>query len=259
MDLTFFSIVTVCLLCGLAAFIDSIAGDGGLISLPAYLMIGLPAQFAAGSNKFSACIGSSVAIARFAKSGKIQWSQALVGMSGALIGSFAGTSLATWLPEHLLKLAIVGALPFVAVFLFLKKMPKDAELAESPLPFWKSTFISLIIGLIFGAYDGLVGPGTGTFIILASIALLHIDMVTASANAKVINFASNISSLAVFAYHGNVVLRVALPAAVFTIIGNFLGVKYCLKYGSKGVRKMLFIVLALLFTKLIIDLCSYIP
>ena len=189
---------------------------------------------------------------------RIQWSQALVGMSGALIGSFAGTSLAIWLPEHLLKLAIVGTLPFVAVFLFLKKMPKDNVQTDSSLSFGRSTFFSLLIGLIFGTYDGLVGPGTGTFIILASIALLHIDMVTASANAKVINFASNISSLAVFAYHGNVVLRVALPAAAFTIIGNFLGVKYCLKYGSKGIRKILFVVLALLFVRLLLDVFSYI-
>ena len=259
MEISIPVILSVSLLCGLAGFIDSIAGGGGLISLPAYLMTGLPSQFAAGSNKFSASIGTSAAIIRFARSGKIRWSQALVGMGGALIGSIAGTSFAIWLPEHLLKFAIVGALPFVAAFLFFKGVPQNTTDDASASSLKKNIAISFFIGLVFGAYDGLIGPGTGTFVILASIALLHIDMVTASANAKVINFASNFSSMIVFALHGNVVLKLALPAAICTIIGNCLGVKYCLKYGSRGIRKILFIVLALLFTKLIIDLCSYIP
>jgi uncharacterized membrane protein YfcA len=250
------NIALLCFLTGLAGFIDSIAGGGGLISLPAYLLVGLPAHQAAGSNKFSAGVGLSMAVARFGLEGKIMWREALVSMFAALAGGVVGSLLAMYLSATVLKLVIVGMLPLVGIYLLLHGIPREGRGKDSApaLSGRQRAFISLGIGLSVGAYDGLVGPGTGTFVIIASVAWLHIDLLRATANAKVINLASNISSLAVFLWNDAVVFRYALPAAASTFLGNYLGVSYCMKYGPGGIRKILFVVLMLLFAKLIFDL-----
>lgn len=249
-------LLTLCLLTGLAGFIDAIAGGGGLISLPAYLLVGLPAHQAAGSNKFSASLGASLAVARFARQKKILWREALTGMFAALAGGALGSALAVCLPEKSLKLLIVAMLPLVAAYLLWRGVPRERA-EDQPAPPQsrrRRLIISLLIGLLVGAYDGLVGPGTGTFVIIASVLLLHLDLLTATANAKVINFASNIASLAVFWFNDAVVLSFALPAAASTILGNYLGVSYCMKHGGGGIRRVLLAVLTLLFAKLVCDL-----
>lgn len=250
------SLVVLCLLTGLAGFIDAIAGGGGLISLPAYLLVGLPAHQAAGSNKFSASLGASLAVARFAQQKKILWREALTGMLAALAGGAIGSGLAVCLPEKSLKLLIVAMLPLVAGYLLFCGIPQERNrnLPAATLSPRRRLIISVLIGLLVGAYDGLVGPGTGTFVIIASVVFLHLDMLTATANAKVINFASNIASLIVFWLNDAVVLAYALPAAASTVLGSYLGVSYCMKYGSGGIRRVLLGVLTLLFAKLLYDL-----
>jgi uncharacterized membrane protein YfcA len=241
----------------LAGFIDSIAGGGGLISLPAYLLVGLPAHQAAGSNKFSAGIGVSLAVARFGLKGKIMWREALTGMVAALAGGAAGSLLAVYLSAAVLKFVIVAMLPIVGCYLLFRGAPRERGSSSKPGPVQsgrRRLVISVLIGLLIGAYDGLVGPGTGTFVIIASVMFLHIDLVSASANAKVINFASNIASLVVFLLNGSVVFHYAVPAAASTLLGNYLGVSYCMKHGAGGIRKVLFLVLSLLFAKLVYDL-----
>jgi uncharacterized membrane protein YfcA len=258
MPADYWNIAGLCLLTGLAGFIDSIAGGGGLISLPAYLLVGLPAHQAAGSNKFSAGIGVSLAVARFGLKGKIMWREALTGMVAALAGGGVGSLLAVYLSATVLKFIIVGMLPIVGCYLLLHGVPKDKSGRQGGAPPVQSRrrrmVISVLIGLLIGAYDGLVGPGTGTFVIIASVMFLHIDLLSASANAKVINFASNIASLVVFLLNGSVVFHYAIPAAVSTLLGNYLGVSYCMKHGAGGIRKILFVVLSLLFAKLVYDL-----
>ena len=251
------TIALVSLLCGLAGFIDSIAGGGGLISLPAFLLTGLPTHVAAGTNKVAAFLGTSTAVATFARDGRIVWPEALSGMVGALLGSAVGAQLAVWLPEHLFRVLLVCVLPLVAGFLLVRGLPEpsgaDLGVARGRA-MWHRLSVSAAMGLGIGLYDGLVGPGTGTFLIIASVLLLRLPLVTSSANAKVINFASDMASASVFMWHGSCSYRHAIPAALCAMVGCYLGVRYCLRFGSRGIRAMLCVVLALLFASLVYDL-----
>ncbi len=254
------TIALVSLLCGLAGFIDSIAGGGGLISLPAFLLTGLPTHIAAGTNKVAAFLGTSTAVATFARDGRIVWPEALSGTVGALLGSAVGAQVAVWLPEHLFRVLLVCVLPLVAGFLLVRGLPEPSEEELAGLKavrsraLWHRLSVSAAMGLGIGLYDGLVGPGTGTFLIIASVLLLRLPLVTSSANAKVINFASDVASASVFMWHGSCSYRHAVPAALCAMVGCYLGVRYCLRFGSRGIRAMLCVVLALLFASLVYDL-----
>ncbi|NLG14130.1 MAG: TSUP family transporter [Lentisphaerae bacterium] len=256
-EVSFLGVMLVCVLCGLAGFVDAIAGGGGLISLPAYMIVGLPAQVAAGSNKLSACLGSSIAIVKYGRSGAIRWREALIGLVLALVGGGLGASLAVSLPERALKWLIVGALPFVGFYMALRGVPKDGgsgiDEEREGVGLWLPP---ACLGLGIGLYDGLIGPGSGTFLIVAIVAWMKYDLVTASANAKVLNWGANVASLAVFIFNRSVRYDIALPAAVATMIGGYLGATFCLKFGSSWVRKMLFVVLFLLLVKLLWDLLA---
>ena len=236
-----------------AGFIDAVAGGGGLISVPAYFLTGLPPRLALGGNKFSACLGTFCAILRVWKNRRILWREALSGMGGAFVGAALGTSLAFLIDEETLKLAIAAALPFIAAgVLGGDAFKREPNAASRPSPL-RSILLAAAVGLGIGAYDGLIGPGTGTFLIILSTLLLKIDLVTSSGNAKVINFASNLASVIVFSVHGSIPYKIALPAAAASILGGYLGVGFCVRRGSKGVRKMLVAVLILLFSRLVWD------
>lgn len=243
-----------CPLVFLAGFVDSVAGGGGIISLPAYLMAGLPAQLAAGTNKVVNGSGALMATTKYFRSGKIRLRPALIAAAGALAGSTVGTSLAAMIPEATLKTIMLVALPCVAIFLVLKKDFGRDDAPEVEVEPKREIIVSLLIGLLIGCYDGLVGPGTGTFMILAFTGLLSMDLITASGCSKAANLASNVASAAVWILHGSVLWKLALPALVCSICGNWLGARYAIRGGSKKVRGMMFIVLGLLFAKMLYDL-----
>ncbi|HPD87850.1 MAG TPA: sulfite exporter TauE/SafE family protein [Oscillospiraceae bacterium] len=245
----------LCPLVFLAGFLDSVAGGGGLISLPAYLLCGFPAHLAAGTNKVVNGIGTLTAAGKFIHHGKVKLKYALIAGAGAMIGSTAGTRMALLLDDHALKIVMLCALPLVAAVLFLKKdfgsetaVPKREENPK------RDILVSAAIGLGIGCYDGMVGPGTGTFMIMAFTALMGMDLLTASGCAKVGNLASNIASAVVWLMNGQVMLELVIPAAACSIAGNYLGARYAIRGGSKRVRYMIFVVLALLFGKLIFTL-----
>lgn len=252
----YFSIcLVVCPLIFLAGFVDSVAGGGGLISLPAYLLCGFPAHLAAGTNKVVNGIGTLTAAGKFIREGKIHLEYAFIAGTGALIGSAAGTRIALLLSGNALKIVILCALPLVAAALFLKKsFGGDASAPPRQTTPKRDAVLSLLIGLGLGCYDGMVGPGTGTFMIMAFTALLGMDLLTASGCAKVANLASNVASATVWLLNGQVVLWLAAPAAACSIAGNYLGARYAIRGGSKRVRYMIFVVLALLFGRLAVDL-----
>nr|MDD6336307.1 TSUP family transporter [bacterium] len=239
-------------LCFLAAVIDSIAGGGGLISLPAYLSLGFPAHIAAGSNKFSAMWGTLIACIRYGRNKAVLWLSALVAAAGALVGSFGGAKLALFLDDKTLKYVMLGVLPLVAIFVLWKK-PGIKE-GKKQMKGVALVLTSAIIGLVVGAYDGLVGPGTGTFLVILFTALCGLDMLTATGNAKVVNLASNIAAMAAFSFSGKIDLRYAIPAAVCSVLGGWLGSGLAIKKGGKIIRPMLIVVLVLLFAKIIYDL-----
>ena len=242
----------ICPLVFLAGFIDAIAGGGGVISLPAYLFAGLPVHFAAGCNKFSASLGTIIAAKKYFNSGKINLKISLFSAIGSVFGASIGTSVALHIDENILKILLLLALPLVALFLVTQKsFGKEPHLKQySPV---KQAVISVVIGLVVGTYDGLIGPGTGTFLILAFSALLGLELVTASGCAKVSNLASNLTSMVIFTLNGKVIFLIAIPAAIFSMLGGYIGARFAIQGGSKSVKYVIFLVLGILFIKTIYE------
>ena len=249
------TLLIVCPLVFLGGFVDSVAGGGGLITLPAYMMAGVPVHFAAGTNKVVNACGTATASLRFFRSGKVCLPIALCAAAGALAGGYTGAEIAKLLSDSLLKSLMLIALPVVAVFLAVKK---DFGLETAGRRFSRSREmgVSLGIGLLIGCYDGTVGPGTGTFLIMAFTALLHLDLVTASGCAKVGNLASNIAAAVSFILGGKVMWALVVPAAACNMLGNWCGARYAIRGGGKKIRGMIFLVLGMLFIKLLADLVS---
>lgn len=251
------ALLVICPLVALAGFIDSMVGGGGLISLPAWLALGLPAQVAAGCNKFGACWGTLVATLRFLRKGKVVLPAALLSMATALLGSWGGARLALWVPEAVLRWTLVLALPVLAVVLLWKRRlgeVQDPEVMGTKRA--RTLWLSALAGLVIGAYDGFFGPGTGTFLILIYTALIGFDWVTASANAKCVNLASNLAAMLTFLVNGRVILWLAVPAACFGILGNWFGSGLAIKGGAKVIRPMMFVALGILFVKVLWDLLA---
>ncbi len=237
----------VCPLCFFAGLVDSIAGGGGLISLPAYYFAGLPPQLAAGTNKLSASIGTAAATWRFFRTGHIALASALVAAALALPGATMGTLVFNSLTDKQALRMLVLALPVVAAVVLFRRGTLHA-LCKLP----KAAVLPLcgVIGLVIGFYDGLIGPGTGTFLILCFTLLLGMHPVDASGSAKVVNLASNVASLVTQITRGHVLYALGLPAAAFSMAGNLLGAHLAVRGGEGTVRRMLLGVLALLFVTL---------
>lgn len=245
--------IFICVMVFIAGFVDSVAGGGGLISLPAYMLAGLPAHQAYGTNKFSSALGTTLSVFRFFVNGALNLKVSLLSALGAFLGSWLGSRVVLLLDDHFLKMMMVFMLPIVIlVVIFKKDCGERNEFAQIEKK--KVIFLSLFIGLIIGLYDGLFGPGTGTFAIIAYTAIMKFDLKTASGNAKILNLASNYASVITFALSGSIVYKVALPAAVCGIVGNYLGSGLAIKKGAKFIRPMMVIVVMLLLSKIIIDL-----
>lgn len=246
----------VCPLIFLGAFVDSIAGGGGLITLPAYMMAGLPVHLAAGTNKVVAGSGTLMAVFRFFRSGKIRIRIALCAAIGSLTGGFVGAEIAKLLPGSLLKGMMLVALPMMAIFLTVKKDFGQDTVVEKEISIRKEVLISLAIGLAIGLYDGIIGPGTGTLLIMAFTAFLSLEMVTASGCAKVANLASNVASATSYIMGGFVMWSLAIPALCCSMAGAYCGSQYAIRGGGKKIRNMIFVVLGLMFVKTIYDLLA---
>ena len=247
MEVTLQMLLIVCPLVFLASFVDAIAGGGGLISLPAYLVAGLPPVTAAANNKFSSTFGTMLATYRFFRGGKVLWRPALCAVAGALPGALIGAELLKHTPERLVYIFMLVAVPVVALVMLLRK-DKEPE----PKPITMRTLLQCCgVGLACGLYDGFFGPGTGTFLILLLTWLIGMDMVSASGTAKPVNLASNVAALISFITGGYVIYKLAVPAMLCSLVGGYLGSSMALKKGAKLIRGMMFVVMALLVIKLI--------
>lgn len=248
-------IVFVCFFVFLAGLMDSIAGGGGLISLPAYIASGLPVHMALGCNKFSSAFGTIISSLRFWKNNKVHLQTVVISVICALIGSAAGARVVLFVDDFIFRIILIAIIPIVAVFVFLKKDFGTINQVESLSP-KKVTVISALIGLGIGFYDGFLGPGTGTFLIFSYALLLRFDLVTASGNAKLVNLSSNLGALIMFLLHGQVFFALAIPAAFFGVVGNFIGSGLALRKGSKIIKPVFLIALGLLVISLILSLIN---
>ena len=236
----------------LGGFVDSAAGGGGLISLPAYLFVGLPPHTAIGCNKFSAACGTTLSAARFFKNGAVDWQVAAVSAVCSFISSYIGIRIALMINQETLKTVLVIVLPIVAVLLLFKRN-FGTENQSAEIPKKRAFVLAACTGLLIGFYDGLIGPGTGTIAIIVFSAGMKYDLKTASGNAKVMNLASNYASLIAVITGNKVVYSIAIPAAVFGIIGNYIGAGFAIKKGTAFIKPLMICVIVLLFGKLFYD------
>ncbi len=252
MNETVILLLRICPFIFLAGLVDSIAGGGGLISLPAYMFAGLPIHFAYGTNKFSSTFGTFFSTLRFVRSGKIHYVSAAISAAAALFGSHWGAKAALELDEKYLKYCLVVLLPVIGVFVLTRRGFGEKETAGE-LSKIKMILLSFLSGLLIGAYDGFFGPGTGTFLILIYTGIIGFSLITASGNAKVVNLSSNIAALITFIMGGKVSFMVGIPAALFGILGNWIGSGLAIKNGAKVIKPVFIGVLALLFIKIVVD------
>lgn len=235
----------------LAGFVDAIAGGGGIISVTAYLAVGLPAHLALGTNKFSAVLGTGISMARFAKNGYVRWDAAVAALMGALAGSALGANLALFLEERVLTYILIAALPVVALLVLFNR---GFGMREKSLSHNRVLVYSLLVGFGIGGYDGFFGPGTGTFLIMAFTAILGLNVLTACGNAKVVNFASNMGAVVTFLLNGQVDFRLGIPCALCGILGQYLGSGLAMKKGVAIVRPMILVMILVLLGKVVWDL-----
>mgnify|MGYP001024733252 FL=1 len=247
--------IIVCPLVFLGGLIDAVAGGGGLITLPAYLLAGLPPHLASGTNKCGNFFGTLIATGRFLKRGDVHLPSALAGGAGALVGAWLGARLNMIMPEQALYYLMLAVVPVMAGFLLFKR-DFGTEDRSGELGVGKLVPLSLAIGLVIGCYDGFFGPGAGTFLTLAFTGLCRFDLLTAAGNTKVANATSNLASLVTFALGGKVLWAVGIPAALFGIAGGYVGAGLALKGGAKVIRPMFFVVLTLLVVRLVWDLLA---
>lgn len=255
MELTFFHFLIVCPLVGIAGFIDAIAGGGGLISLPAYLISGLPVHTSIATNKLSSSMGTTVATAKYALSGYIDWHLGVFCAAASLIGASLGANIALLISESLFRILMLIILPLTALYVLRKKDLFSGE-NRKELSFWHSVALSSIIAFALGLYDGFYGPGTGTFLILLLTRFAHMDLHRANGITKVINLSSNVASLAVYLLNGQVLMLLGLCAGLFSILGNYLGSRCFTKKGAAIARPIILLVLCVFFVRTALEMAG---
>jgi uncharacterized membrane protein YfcA len=228
----------------LAGVVDSIAGGGGLLSVPAYMAAGLPPHYVLGNNKFSSSFGTLFASLRYHQHGMIDVRVALLSAFFALIGSFLGSSAVLLLHPGFLRV------------LTLTNRSLGRENHSRHQSQQRKYFLAAPAALLIGFYDGFFGPGTGMFLILFYTLALKYDFVTANANTKVVNLASNVAAVIIFVIKGKIIYAIGIPAACAGIAGNLLGAKLVIRRGSTIIRPIFLFTLVLLFAKVLYDLLA---
>ncbi|MCQ0022638.1 sulfite exporter TauE/SafE family protein [Streptomyces somaliensis DSM 40738] len=253
-DIPLTALVLLCLAALLAGWIDAVVGGGGLLLLPA-LLLGVPqvpAVQCLGTNKAVGIVGTTGAAVTYARAAPVPVATAVrIGLA-ALAGSMGGALLAAGVDNRVLRPVILAVLLGVAAFVLLRPS-FGAGAAPGPVRRARVVAAVVLVGGGLGFYDGLFGPGTGTFLVLALTAALRLDLVTASATAKVVNVCTNGGALAVFAYQGSVLWRLAALMAVFNLAGGTLGARTALRRGTGFVRGVLLVVVFSLVAKLALD------
>lgn len=250
MEVTLSMYLIVLPLCFIAAVIDAIGGGGGLISLPTYMVAGLPTALASGSNKLSASFGTLIAAIKFLRSKKVLIVPSLCAVAGAIPGAYLGAELLSRTPENIMRLIILGMIPVMALVLILKRNAPEREHLELTRGKY---LLCALTGLLVGLYDGFCGPGTGTLLIMGFTWIVGMDTVTASGSAKIVNLSSNISALISHAINGNILFALAVPAMLCAAAGGYIGSALAIKKGAKFVRIVMMCMMVVLVVKLFID------
>jgi hypothetical protein len=241
------------LLCGfsfLAGFVDAIAGGGGLIQLPACLILFPTAPLVAmlGTNKMASFCGTSAAVARFSRSVRLDWHVVGPAAGTAFVFSMLGSRTVSVLNPNVLRPVVLGLLIVAAVYVYVVK---DIGLEHRPLHTRvRGRWLGMLVGAALGFYDGFFGPGTGSFLILIFASLFGFEFLVASGSAKTVNCATNLASLIYFVATGQVLYRLAIPMAVCNVLGSMVGSHLAILKGSRFVRVVFLVIVAGLIAKL---------
>lgn len=241
----------------LAGFIDSIVGGGGLIQIPALLILlpGTPVATILGTNKFASCAGTTIAVQRYARQVTIEWSSIIPAAVTAFVFSFLGSRTVVLLRTDFMRPIVLVLLVLVAIYVFFVK---DLGLVHQPKhPPTKTKWIGVMIGAAIGFYDGFFGPGTGSFLIFLFVGVFGFDFLSASASAKVINWATNIASVIYFGWTGNILYQDAVPMAFCSVIGAMIGTHLAIAKGTRFIRVFFLIIVSGLIAKLAQSLIAH--
>jgi uncharacterized protein len=233
----------------LAGFMDAIAGGGGLVTVPALLLAGFSPVEALGTNKLQGLFGSGSATLSYAAKGHVDLRKQLPSAVLSLLGAIAGALLATVLPGEWLRAALPALLIAIAFYFLLKPSMDDIDRAQRMTPF----LFGLTVVPLIGFYDGLFGPGTGSFFMLAFVALAGHGVLKATAHTKLLNFASNIGGFAAFALVGAVSWKIGLMMGVAQFIGARIGAGLAMKKGARLIKPLLIAVCLALAVRLLLD------
>lgn len=246
-------IILLCIVAFAAGFVDAIVGGGGLIQTPAGLVLlpQYPVATVIGTLKLPAFSGTSIAAYQYSK--KVSLNKRLLPLMMLIAGiaSFAGSYLLTQVSNSFMKPLLLCVLVVVAIYTYSnKKFGTHSEKGHTEKRQWT---YALLISLIIGLYDGFIGPGAGSFLILAFISLLGFDFLKASAYAKFVNAATNLGSISLFVITGKMIYAIALPMAVCNAMGGWLGAKLAILKGNKFIRVFFLIVVCVTIVRFAYD------
>lgn len=230
------TLILLCVAAFSAGFVDAIVGGGGLIQTPAALVLlpDLPVSTVIGSIKIPSFSGTFFAARQYLKRVQLNWKLTFLMCLTAFIAAFAGSQLLTVVSNRYMKPVIFIVLILVAIYTYTKK--DFGQQVHKKHSAKNILWLSLLISLVIGFYDGFIGPGAGSFLVLAFIAILSFDFLQASANAKIVNLSTNLGSIVLFLLKGSILWTVAIPMAISNAVGGIIGASLAVKKGNQFIR-----------------------
>ena len=247
-----FKIAFLCIFGFFAAVVDSIAGGGGIISLPAFLFVGIPPHFALGTNKFCSTAASCTSSLKFASSGKVNYKLLKLLAPFTFLGAIIGVKTVLNIDQKYVSVMVLVLLIGVCLYsLFSKKAGMENNFQGLSK---KNIIQGMFLAFFLGFYDGFFGPGTGSFLIIGIIWIYGYDFVNAAGNGKVLNFISNITALVLFAYYGQIKYLLGIPVVIAMIFGARVGTKLALNKGSKLIKPIFVIMSFAVACKMLVNI-----
>ena len=239
----------------IAGIIDGIAGGGGIIALPAYLLTGMPVHSAYACNKIQSGLGTSASAIKYLKDGYTDLKTTLCAIPFTIAASTLTTHLMIGLDGSVIKIIIAVCIPIAAALMFLKRFISQKTTRRQELSF-KTVALSMLCGAMLGAYDALFGPGGGTIAMILFSIFLGYDLRVGNGNGKIIIVASNFTAMISYIISGYMIWHVAIPCALANIVGSYLGASIVIKKGEKVVFPTMIFVIIMLIGQVVLNLIT---
>ncbi|MDR0488485.1 MAG: TSUP family transporter [Propionibacteriaceae bacterium] len=254
LDLSVLTLIAICVASLVAGWVNAVVGGGGVIQMPA-LLIALPSETPvatiSGTNKLGSISGTAAACAAYIPKMSIQWPTVIVAIVFAYAGATAGANLVQYVPRSVFIPIIIVVVALVGIHTL--RNPQLGQISAEKYTGRKRSLISAGIGTVCGIWDGVIGPGTGIFLILGFVVILGFGFLEASAMAKLVNLTSNLAALIVLGVTGHVLWFLGGLMALCSLIGGFIGAHMALKYGNSFIRRIFLIAVIILEVRLIYD------